>query len=215
MALTMPIFDIATRQLNFLLADLIHPNDLRAKVLTDAGLRYKLRVYTLGLEDILSGQGTEAAQAAGWCLLAGNGPKHAVAAELTEGQTPQMVSISDVSQAHQVNQAIDAIHKLLTTQPALDPNAHYELAMLQIPALVWEAYWLKADKGGADWVFPYQTFITTPAQDTAWLASEYFQNPNILALVRKRLDSYDTTGHANPDPQPPPPPGPGGPKRKK
>ena len=77
MALTIPTFDIVTGQLTTLLANLIHPSDARAKVLTDAGLRYKLRVYTLGLEDILAGHGTQAAQPAGWCLLAGNGPRHA------------------------------------------------------------------------------------------------------------------------------------------
>ncbi len=196
MAFMTPPFDIATGQLTTLLANLIHPNDPRARVLADAGLRYKLRVYTLGLEDIDAGKGTEAAQPAGWCLLAGNGPIHAVAAELTEGQAPEMVSISDLSHAQQVNEAIDAIHLLLATPPAQQANTHYELRMLQIPGLLWEAYWLKADQGGEDWVFPYNTFITDPPNKTASQASDYFQNQNILAMVKTRLASYDTSSPA-------------------
>jgi hypothetical protein len=191
MALIIHPFDIPTTQLTALLAKLIYPTDPRVKILTEAAVRYKQQVFTLSLEDVVAEKGMQAAEAAGFYLLAVNGSNQAVAAQLSGGSTPDLLTVSDLSQSRQVLEAIDAIRRVQDTEPAQDPNTVYELVTLQIPGLLLEAYWLKASGGVRGWLYPFHTFFTSPAPLAATPADQYLTASNILEAARQRLDFPD------------------------
>jgi hypothetical protein len=191
MALIIHPFDIPTTQLSALLAKLIYPNDPRLKILAEAPVRFKQQVFTLRLEDVVAQKGMQAAEPAGFYLLAANGSKQAVAAQLSSGDTPELLSVSDLSEAERVQEAIDAIRRVQETDPAKDPATFYELVTLEIPGLLLQAYWLKAAGGARGWLFPFRTFFTSPAPFTATPADQYLTSPNVLELARQRMDFPD------------------------
>jgi hypothetical protein len=192
MALIIQPWNIAPTQLTALLAKLIYPNDPRLKILTEAAVRYQQQVFTLRLEDIVAQRGMQAAQPAGSYLLAVAGPKQAVAAQLSAGATPDLVSITDLSEAERVQEAIDAIRRVQDTEPARDPATFYELVTLEIPGLLFQAYWLKAAGGARGWLYPFHTFFATPAPLTVSPADEYLSSENVLELARQRSQFPDT-----------------------
>src|SRR6516162_7468522 len=173
MALIIHPWNIAPTQLTALLTKLIYPNDPRVKILTEATVRYQQQVFTLRLEDIVAQRGMQAAQPAGSYLLAVTGPKQAVAAQLSAGATPDLVSITDLSEAERVQEAIDAIRGVQDTEPARDPATFYELVTLEIPGLLLQAYWLKALGGARGWLYPFHTFFAMPAPFTVTPTDEY------------------------------------------
>jgi hypothetical protein len=192
MALIIHPWNIAPTQLTALLTKLIYPNDPRVKILTEATVRYQQQVFTLRLEDIVAQRGMQAAQPAGSYLLAVTGPRQAVAAQLSGGATPELVSVTDLSEAKRVQEAIDAIRSVQDTEPARDPATFYELVTLEIPGLLLQAYWLKALGGARGWLYPFHTFFATPQPLTTTLADEYLSDRTILELARQRLDFPDT-----------------------
>src|SRR5215475_15359995 len=173
MALIIHPWNIAPKQLTALLTKLIYPNDPRVKILTEATVRYQQQVFTLRLDDIVAQRGMQAAQPAGSYLLAVSEPKQAVAAQLSGGATPDLVSITDLSDAERVQEAIDAIRRVQETEPARDPNNFYELVTLEIPGLLLQAYWLKAVAAARGWLYPFHTFFTVPAPFAVTPADEY------------------------------------------
>jgi hypothetical protein len=191
MALIIHPFDVLPTQLTALLSKLIYPTDPRVKILMEAPVRYKQQVFTLRLEDVVAQKGMQAAEPAGFYLLAANGSKQAVAAQLSSADTPELVSVSDLSESERIQEAIDAIRRVQETDPARDPATFYELVTLEIPGLLLQAYWLKAAGGARGWLFPFHTFFTSPAPFTATLAEQYLTSPNVLELARQRLDFPD------------------------
>ena len=197
MALIIHPFDVLPTQLTALLTKVIDLTDPRVKILVEAPVRFKQQVFTLGLEDVVAQKGMQAAQPRGFYLLAVNGSNQAVAAQLTSGNTPDLVTVSDLSQSQQVLDAIDAIRRVQDTDPARDPNTLYELVTLEIPGLLFQAYWLKATGSARGWIYPFHTFFTSPAPLTVTPADQYLTAPNILELARQRLDFPDTGAARN------------------
>jgi len=198
-------WDITTQQLVALLSKFMNPRDARIRVLLDAGLRYKQQVFTLGLDDIAAGNGIQAARPAGWWLLAECGPGRAVAVDMTGGIAPEIASISDLREAKEINDAIAAIHQIQGLPQAQDA-AEYDLQILQVSGLHLEAYWLKAQPGGTDYLFPFHTPIENPAPLTAYPADQFLQHTTLTRLATERLAFNDTSAYPRPVAEPSPAP---------
>lgn len=150
MSLTIPPYDLP--QLTDLLGAFTDLYDVRVRVLltAPAGMRYKQRVYSLGLQNLR--QGTQAATiVASRYLAVLNGL--AVAADVTEPAGDAAPKIASISSGTKIHEAIDAIH-LIQRLPEVQ-RAEYELATLRVPGVLTEAYWLKFLNGGQHLFVPY------------------------------------------------------------
>jgi hypothetical protein len=151
MALIKPAPAYSTRQT---LADglkkFAKPDDPMVAALANAPCQW---VFTLALPDLAkNGGGIANAKAAGWRFLASAG-SDAAAAEVSEppqGHPPKMRSFA---RGPQFQQAIQAAQEVEALPQARDQ--HYELRVLRVPGLLMEAFWLKAQGGGEDYVIPY------------------------------------------------------------
>jgi hypothetical protein len=155
MALTRPLPPLDYSQaLQMGIASYRRPGDPTVAALLDPHAeRYAVRVYTLGLQDVLDGLGLAAAHPAAWRFLAAGqafAPYSADVRGALPGVKPRMVSLSRGPQVAAALRYIQNLDALSTVQ-----GANYELRQLSIPAMLFEGFWLKPLDSGADYVVPF------------------------------------------------------------
>jgi hypothetical protein len=112
-------------------------------------------VFALGLTELLEGNGPGRAHPVGWRFLAGNAAGLAIAADVTNDESPELTSLSRGSENAA---AIRAIQEAETIEK-VEKN-DYELLVLKIPGILVECLWLKWWKSATDkddLVVPFQT----------------------------------------------------------
>jgi hypothetical protein len=113
------------------------------------------QVFTLGLADLLTSAGTNAAKPVGWRFFVGNAAgKTALGHCSTQAATGiwDLTGMSYGDRAYQLLQASNGLDQ----QSGIPPGNLYELRALAIPGLLLEAFWLVSSSGGTDLavVFP-------------------------------------------------------------
>ena len=113
-----------------------------------------LQVYTATLEDVSAGNWKNL-KAKGWRFLAVDQNKSGIIVNVT-GRPGQPARVGAVQRGSYVSKLLDAVRNV-AVPPNVNPN-DVELALLNIPALQTEAFWIKS-KTGDGWVVPYKTLI--------------------------------------------------------
>ena len=113
-----------------------------------------LKIYVLGLQQIVDGSPPGEQNLAGWRFLADIAPDLAAAGEVRWTADDQTPLFAGLSYGPRIAKAVAASGRI----EALDsvPPGNYELALLNIPGLLIDAFWLKTSSG-SDHVVPYDT----------------------------------------------------------
>jgi hypothetical protein len=173
MSLTIQLPSVETRNALLESAAFLKPGDPSPSDL--ANTRLGLPIFTLGLQQIVRGDGLLAAQQTSWRFLARGASGQTVAADVTArpGATPKMASVWRGPQIENTARARVDVERLPDVK-ARD----YELRVLRIPGLRIEAFWLKLPAGDADLVVPFLTL----ADELRWL--QPYPADNFLKIVR-------------------------------
>jgi hypothetical protein len=162
-------------------------NDERLNLLLHPrGPSFWLPIYTLGLNDIAHGAGLRAAQldADSWRLLAGASNLSA-ATEVGRGPTGEW-KVTSTSQGPRIDEALRAAQLAISDwqrRPELE-QGNFQLRILSIPSLVTEAFWLKSEGGGSDFVIPYHTLIRGLEPGTTLSEKDFLSKT--LGVARQR-----------------------------
>jgi hypothetical protein len=135
-------------------ADFLNPNDRMTVDLARTPIG--LQIFTLGLNDIASGSGIQAAKPAGWRFLTGELLGDVAAAEVFQPSSGTLAArMTSFSRDPIIAGALRAIQEV-ETLPEVQA-AQYELQVLRIPGLLIEAFWLKAPDPAASLIVPVLT----------------------------------------------------------
>jgi hypothetical protein len=153
-----------------------------------AGLGQRLeaqKVYSLGLEQIISGPPPGDDLFVGWRYLEAIAPDLAIAILVNQepGEAPVFAGVSGGPQLAKAVRAIRA----LGTLPSI-PAGLYESRLLRIIGLLTDALWLKPPAGGAELVVPFDT-VESRLQEMYVYAMDDFLNI-VRPLAKEYLEAW-------------------------
>ena len=151
------------------LPDLASPNNPALALLQ--AVQEGQQIYTLGLQDILTGAGLGAAALAGWQFLAANAD-YSVAAHVNSALGDLGPAISSIANDPEIAKVIAAI-TAAKAMPLFDQQGS-ELRLLRIPGVLVEAVWLKPPQGDGE-VYPYLT-LAKGLDAMRWYPAQDFLN---------------------------------------
>lgn len=116
--------------------------ELRARIRDPAARIEGAPLFTLGIEDILSGAGAGAAQPAGWRLFVET-DLGTVAGDVTRPYTGNEVLLRSVNRAAEAVETLQAI-RALCRRPGIESVPDFELRLLRIPGIATEFCWFRS-----------------------------------------------------------------------
>jgi hypothetical protein len=117
-----------------------------------SSIAYPHKVYNLGLQDLVRGNGLKSAHLVSWRYLIRQGNRGTAAAEVNYDELKGGSKFSELNPGSLADGTLAEIQKV-EQDPELERKS-YELRLLRIPALYVTALWLKDTEGSQDVLIP-------------------------------------------------------------
>lgn len=143
----------------------------------ESSIFYPHKVYNLGLQDIASGRGIDAAHLVSWRYLINQGPGGTAAAEVNYDERKQSNQFSQLNQGAFAGATLEEIKKVVDNRKFQEGS--YELRVLRVPALYVIALWLNDQRNHEDVLIPI------PPTNEFLKPSEVYTPSQFIAILRK------------------------------
>ena len=143
-------------------------------------------VFTLGLQDLASGNGLAAAQPAGWRIVKRDAAGGAAAGQITQpaaGGAPVMLGLAHGSELGEIVAGEIQVENLPEAR-----SVDYELRALELPGIPLQAFWLKPVSAGQDLIVPVRTLSPELQAMRAYPADEFLRIVQPIAAKRLAFD---------------------------
>jgi hypothetical protein len=145
-----------------------------------------LETFTLGIEDIKSESPLKRAHYVGWRYLLSTSANEGIVVDVPVSTTHRMPQVAALQRGPH---AANILEKVRDLERLNDGNGQYELALLNIPSLLVESFWLRSLGAGPDLIVPFHSLNKRVVLMRPYKADEFIQIMRVLA--ERRLEFRD------------------------